>query len=72
MVQAFETSQFIRHTRHGADVCILGGDLNTECGDLPYRIIRFNTSLQDTFIDTGKVGSIFFMFSIKKSINSIM
>ena len=55
MVQAFETSQFIRCTRKNADVCILGGDLNTEFGDLPYRLIRFNTSLQDAFINTGKV-----------------
>nr|CAG4636771.1 EOG090X00X3 [Ceriodaphnia reticulata] len=53
-VQAFETSQMIRYTRKMADVSILGGDLNTEPGDLAYRLICDHTSLQDLYLTTGK------------------
>lgn len=45
----------IRLTRKGADVCILGADLNTEPGDLMYRIIRHNSPIKDLFSETGKV-----------------
>ncbi|XP_015596804.1 putative neutral sphingomyelinase [Cephus cinctus] len=39
VLQAFDTAQFIRMTKGGSDVVILGGDLNTEPQDLAYRII---------------------------------
>lgn len=39
VLQAFDTAQFIRMTRGGADAVILGGDLNTEPQDLAYQII---------------------------------
>lgn len=45
----------IRSTRQNADLCILGGDLNTEPDDLPYRVLKYNTSLQDAYQSTGKV-----------------
>ena len=54
-VQAFETSQMIRYTRKMADVSILGGDLNTEPGDLAYRLICNHSSLTDMYLSTGKV-----------------
>ncbi|KAK4005005.1 Neutral sphingomyelinase [Daphnia magna] len=57
VVQAFETSQMIRYTRNKADVCILGGDLNTEPGSLAYRLICDHTSLQDLYLATGKPDS---------------
>lgn len=41
-------AQFIRMTEQGADVTILGGDLNTGPQDLAYRIISGIPSLVDT------------------------
>ena len=35
--QAFELSQFVRHTAHGADAIIVVGDFNLEPVDLGYR-----------------------------------
>jgi sphingomyelin phosphodiesterase 2 len=66
VVQAFETSQFIRYTRNKADFCILGGDLNTEPENLAYRLICDHTSLKDLYLSTGKVFhfSIFMFFKI--------
>ncbi|XP_033219483.1 putative neutral sphingomyelinase [Belonocnema kinseyi] len=48
VLQAFDTAQFIRMTKGGADAVILGGDLNTEPQDLAYRIICGVAGLQDT------------------------
>ncbi|XP_069678319.1 putative neutral sphingomyelinase isoform X2 [Periplaneta americana] len=48
VLQAFDMSQFIRLTST-ADVVILGGDLNTEPGDLSYKIICHNAQLQDSY-----------------------
>lgn len=48
VLQAFDTAQFIRMTRGGADAVILGGDLNTEPQDLAYRLICGVAGLQDT------------------------
>ena len=47
VLQAFDTAQFIRMTKGGADAVILGGDLNTEPQDLAYRIICGIAGLQD-------------------------
>ncbi|XP_066602225.1 putative neutral sphingomyelinase [Prorops nasuta] len=47
ILQAFDTAQFIRMTSGGADVIILGGDLNTEPQDLAYKIIRGVAGLAD-------------------------
>ena len=55
--QAFDTAQLIRYTRQGADFCILGGDLNTEPGDLPYRLIRHNTGMEDSFATAGQTAA---------------
>lgn len=46
-MQAFDTAQFIRMTKGGADAVILGGDLNTEPQDLAYRIICGVAGLSD-------------------------
>ncbi|XP_058789340.1 putative neutral sphingomyelinase [Phymastichus coffea] len=48
VMQAFDTAQFIRMTKGGADAVILGGDLNTEPQDLAYRIICGVAGLTDT------------------------
>jgi hypothetical protein len=55
VLQAFDMSQFICMTSANADIVILGGDLNTEPGDLSYRIIRFNAQLQDSFHQAPQV-----------------
>lgn len=47
VMQAFDTAQFIRMTKGGADAVILGGDLNTEPQDLAYRIICGVSGLYD-------------------------
>ncbi|OXU23225.1 hypothetical protein TSAR_014811 [Trichomalopsis sarcophagae] len=47
VMQAFDTAQFIRMTRGGADAVILGGDLNTEPQDLAFRIICGIAELSD-------------------------
>ncbi|XP_051176824.1 putative neutral sphingomyelinase isoform X2 [Leptopilina boulardi] len=60
VLQAFDTAQFIRMTKGGADAVILGGDLNTEPQDLAYRLICGIAGLHDscsnnsTFIGTNE------------------
>ncbi|XP_035380083.1 sphingomyelin phosphodiesterase 2 isoform X2 [Electrophorus electricus] len=53
VVQAWELQNFIQHTCAGADVVILGGDLNMHPGDLGMRLLRSATGLQDCFTETG-------------------
>uniref|UniRef100_A0A673I7A5 sphingomyelin phosphodiesterase n=1 Tax=Sinocyclocheilus rhinocerous TaxID=307959 RepID=A0A673I7A5_9TELE len=53
VVQAWELQQFIRHTSAGADVVILGGDLNMHPDDLGTRLLRNYTGLQDSFSETA-------------------
>ncbi|CAL8135985.1 unnamed protein product [Orchesella dallaii] len=47
VTQAFDTAQFISVTSKHADVVIVGGDLNTEPGDLAYRLIVHTAQLRD-------------------------
>ncbi|XP_078583948.1 putative neutral sphingomyelinase [Branchiostoma floridae x Branchiostoma japonicum] len=47
--QAFELSQFIRHTSHLADLNILAGDLNTQPFELGTKIIQSNTGMEDAW-----------------------
>lgn len=54
VVQAWELQQFIRHTSAGADVIILGGDLNMHPQDLGNRLLRSYTGLQDSYLETAK------------------
>ncbi|XP_056316569.1 sphingomyelin phosphodiesterase 2 [Danio aesculapii] len=53
VVQAWELQQFIRHTSAGADVVILGGDLNMHPDDLGTRLLRNYTGLQDSFTEAA-------------------
>lgn len=48
-----------RHTSAGADVVILGGDLNMHPQDLGCRLLRTSTGLRDSYLETSKfdVGS---------------
>ncbi|KHN85622.1 Putative neutral sphingomyelinase [Toxocara canis] len=48
--QAFELSQFVKHTSHAADAVILTGDLNLEPDDLGYRVIVENANLIDAWL----------------------
>jgi len=52
IIQAFDTAQFIESTRGDSAVQILAGDLNTEPGDLAYRIIVSTAGLQDFYDET--------------------
>ncbi|XP_032369466.1 sphingomyelin phosphodiesterase 2 isoform X1 [Etheostoma spectabile] len=54
VVQAWELQQFIRHTSAGADVVILGGDLNMHPEDLGNRLLRSYTGLRDCYLETAK------------------
>ncbi|XP_076870012.1 sphingomyelin phosphodiesterase 2 isoform X2 [Brachyhypopomus gauderio] len=53
VVQAWELMNFIRHTSAGADVVILGGDLNMQPGDLGMKLLHGYTGLQDCFTETA-------------------
>lgn len=55
VLQAFDTAQFIQLTSTSADLAVLAGDLNTEPGDLAYRIIVGVTGLTDAFTEAGEI-----------------
>lgn len=48
VIQAYDTAQFIESTRGRAVLQILAGDLNTEPGDLAYRVLLTNSMLVDS------------------------
>ncbi|XP_069547216.1 sphingomyelin phosphodiesterase 2 [Brachyistius frenatus] len=52
VVQAWELQQFVRHTSAGADMVILGGDLNMHPRDLGNRLLRSYTGLRDSYLET--------------------
>ncbi|XP_077429268.1 sphingomyelin phosphodiesterase 2 [Vanacampus margaritifer] len=52
VVQAWELQQFIRHTSAGADVVVLGGDLNMHPHDLGNRLLTSYTELRDAYAET--------------------
>ncbi|XP_054472992.1 sphingomyelin phosphodiesterase 2 [Anoplopoma fimbria] len=54
VVQAWELQQFVRHTSAGADVVILGGDLNVHPQDLGNRLLKSYTGLRDSYLETAK------------------
>ncbi|XP_062262786.1 sphingomyelin phosphodiesterase 2 [Platichthys flesus] len=54
VVQAWELQQFVRHTSAGADVVILGGDLNLHPQDLGNRLLKSYTGLRDSYLETAK------------------
>lgn len=47
MVQAFDTAQFIETSRGQSVLQILAGDLNTEPGDLAYRVLLVTSKLHE-------------------------
>ncbi|KAL7891729.1 hypothetical protein AOLI_G00012050 [Acnodon oligacanthus] len=53
VVQAWELQNFIRHTSAGADVVILGGDLNMHPTDLGIRLLQSYTGLKDCYNETA-------------------
>ncbi|KAM9799021.1 sphingomyelin phosphodiesterase 2 [Syngnathus typhle] len=52
VVQAWELQQFVRHTSAGADVVVLGGDLNMHPQDLGNRLLTTYTELRDAYAET--------------------
>ncbi|NXM70664.1 NSMA phosphodiesterase, partial [Serilophus lunatus] len=54
LVQAWELAQFIRHTSKGADVVLLGGDLNMHPEDVGIRLLRGWTGLRDAFAEATR------------------
>ncbi|XP_064354011.1 sphingomyelin phosphodiesterase 2 [Dromaius novaehollandiae] len=54
VVQAWELAQFIRHTSAGADVVLLGGDLNMHPEDVGIRLLRGWTGLRDAFAEAKR------------------
>lgn len=59
VVQAFDTAQFIQTTRGDSVLQVLAGDLNTEPGDLAYKILLVASGLQETYNnkDHGDIGT---------------
>lgn len=51
-VQSWELLQFVRHTSCGADLVVLGGDLNMHPQDLGNRLLRSQTGLRDCYTET--------------------
>ncbi|XP_045470573.1 putative neutral sphingomyelinase isoform X2 [Harmonia axyridis] len=54
VIQAYDTAQFIQFTSGGADLIVLAGDLNSEPGDLAYRLLSTIPSLTDSFVAAGQ------------------
>lgn len=57
VLQAFDTAQFIKSTRGYSTIQILAGDLNTEPGDLAYRILVSTSKLIDSFDGVKYIGT---------------
>lgn len=55
VLQAFDTSQFIRLTIEDCDLAVLAGDLNTEPDDLAIKILNQNAQLTDCYFVAQKV-----------------
>ncbi|KAK7497288.1 hypothetical protein BaRGS_00011582, partial [Batillaria attramentaria] len=49
VAQAFEMSQFIRHTSHNCDLILAAGDFNLEDRDVGYMLLTTNTPLSDAW-----------------------
>lgn len=50
VVQAFDTAQFLENTRGDCSLQILAGDLNTEPGDLAYRVLLSMSKMKDAYL----------------------
>lgn len=49
VIQAFDTAQFLENTRGDCSLQVLAGDLNTEPGDLAYRVLLSTSKMKDAF-----------------------
>uniref|UniRef100_A0A914XM65 sphingomyelin phosphodiesterase n=1 Tax=Plectus sambesii TaxID=2011161 RepID=A0A914XM65_9BILA len=49
LCQAFELSQFVKHTAKGAHLSLVTGDFNMEPSDLGYRVILCNAKVKDAW-----------------------
>lgn len=50
-MQAFDTAQFLENTRGSCAIQILAGDLNTEPGDLAYRVLIYEGNMVDSIAE---------------------
>lgn len=50
VIQAFDTAQFLENTRGDCSLQILAGDLNTEPGNLAYRVLLSTAKMKDAFV----------------------
>lgn len=50
VIQAFDTAQFLENTRGDCSLQVLAGDLNTEPGDLAYRVLLSTSKMKDSFV----------------------
>jgi len=55
VLQAYDTAQFILLTSGSADLIVLAGDLNTEPGDLAYRVLLTVPGLIDSYMQAGNL-----------------
>ncbi|XP_030767188.1 putative neutral sphingomyelinase [Sitophilus oryzae] len=55
VLQAYDTAQFILLTSSSADLVVLAGDLNTEPGDLSYRVILTMPGMTDAYMQSGNL-----------------
>ena len=46
-LQAYELSQFVKHTSQGCDAVIVGGDLNMTPNELAFKLVLANANLLD-------------------------
>ncbi len=50
VVQAYELSQFIKHTSEGCDAVIVGGDFNFKPEHPAFQMALANSNLQDSWL----------------------
>lgn len=55
VLQAYDTAQFIMLTSGSADFTVLAGDLNTEPGDLAYRVLLTIPGFTDAYMQAGNL-----------------
>ena len=49
LVQAFDLSEFVRHTSSGSDLTLVMGDINTQAESMCGQVIKSNAGLTDAW-----------------------
>ena len=58
LVQAYDMSEFMRHTWTGCDLALMMGDCNTEPDSLCGRIIKYNSEMVDAWDVRGNIDDV--------------